>query len=91
MAFDPEIEAAFGNGKTSTISEPSAPDLEIKAAFPSSGSNYLLHPDPNVSRQSDQPVTPGTPIGDLLGKYNQWAGGQLQRKRKLEGRGGSNL
>jgi len=75
----------LARGEMLQVYRKNRPDPEISAAFPGSSGSYLLHPDPNVTRQSDQPVTPGTPIGDLVGKYNQWAGGQLANEAHLFG------
>jgi len=47
----------------------------------SSGPPYLLHPDPNVSRESDRPLE--SPTEQAVGAYNRYAGNQLVSEGKL--------
>lgn len=89
--IDPDVEAAFSGQTSGQQPYAGSKDSDVEAAFnPGVGSSvpkggFMLRPDPNVSRQTDQPTEPGTPIGPAISKYNQWAGDQNVREYSLGG------
>lgn len=69
---DADVEALYSDQPQKSASPTGTIDPEVAAAY--KGSSYMLNPSRYVSRESDPGLVPQTPVGTLVGKYNQLAG-----------------